>query len=102
MKYFAAEPEVSSSDPKGGLHAHNKKHSKAETDPRLGVKKADASKHKKTGTFLVFVKTGLLTFFSYLSKFAADICSNVVAVLVSLYLLYRLLTIFVIELFCSI
>jgi hypothetical protein len=53
LKYFAAEPEVSSSDPKGGLHAHNKKHSKAETDPRLGVKKADASKHKKTGTFLV-------------------------------------------------
>jgi hypothetical protein len=38
----------------------------------------------------------------YLSKFAADICSNVVAVLVSLYLLYRLLTIFAIELFCSI
>jgi hypothetical protein len=52
----------------------------------------------------VFVKTGLLTFFfSYLSKFAADICScNVVAVLISLYLLYGLLTIFVIELFCSI
>ena len=43
---------MSSSDPKGGLHAHNKKHSKAETDPRLGVKKADASKHKKTGIFL--------------------------------------------------
>jgi hypothetical protein len=52
LEYFAAEPEVSSSDPKGGLHAHNKKHGKAETDPRLGVKKADASKHQKTGTNL--------------------------------------------------